>query len=181
MRHIDTDGLPMPGPGKSLHAEVAELRRADVARCAHEMAALRRIDRMLGALFLFALGTLALLVVSFLSGCARPLDLAVSAANSAQTVLVEAKPVITDACAPAYEAAESRADLDAVDARCKPAVAAYQTLRASWVLAVAALGAAYADGEATPEVARAVAEVGRGLVAMQAALRGLPAPRERLP
>lgn len=126
-----------------------------------------------------ALRSLVVVVALFaaLSGCTRPLEVAVVTANSAREVLIESKPVITEACAPLYERAQTVADLDAVDARCKPAVAAYAALRAAWVMAVAAIGVAQASGGGTPELGPAVAEMARGLGLMRSALSGLPAVR----
>lgn len=130
--------------------------------------------RALKAVFVFALAALcAFAAAGLLSGCARPLEVAIVSANSAQRVLVESKVVITAACVPAYERAQGAAEVAAVDARCVPAGRAYDALRAAWVTAVAAIGIAQARGTEA-ELGPAVAELGRGLELMHASLKGLP-------
>lgn len=139
---------------------------------------LPRPVRILAVVVSFAFAALVTFVVAaILTGCSASLrDVAVTTANSTQTVLVESKEVITAACEPAYRAATTLGSMSKfaeADEACMPAVRAYDALRAAWVLGVAAIGAAEATGNPA-DLGPAVAEMGRALVLMRAALKGLP-------
>jgi len=118
---------------------------------------------------------LAVLCIACLAvvGCTRPIDTAIRATNGARSVGETARAVITAACVPAYRAANTAAQLAAVDARCLPAERAYRVYAAAHATAVVAvqraqlgivteadaLAAAIAVGQAGGELAAAVQAV----------------------
>ena len=108
-----------------------------------------------------------------LAGCASPITTAIRTTNGARAVGETARAVITAACVPAYRAANTAAQLAAVDARCLPAERAYRVYAAAHATAVVAvqraqiglvteadaLAAAVALGKAGGELAAAVQAV----------------------
>lgn len=145
--------------------------RSSAAPAAEKPAA-PTVPPVVGGLLL-ALGGLVL--AGALTGCAHPLDTAVRAANGARAVGESARTAITAACVPAYKAANTAAQLAAVDARCLPAERAYVALAVAHAAAVVelqraqlgqvtaadALAAAQAVGRAGADLAAAVKAVGQ--------------------
>lgn len=120
---------------------------------AHEAAA-RTEDRapvwpaVLWALMPFALA----LGVLCMSGCARPIDTAIVAANSAGAIGDASAEVLEHQCTARYRTAAPE-DVPAIDAVCVPAARAYDAYRASYAALVAAIQVAQLrDVPSTPEL-----------------------------
>lgn len=112
----------------------------------------------------------ALLGALLLSGCTRPLDTAILAANAARDVGQVAHDLIESECLPAYRGANTPASLAAVDARCLVPMKAYRIYRAAWAVSVVAIQRAQL-GLITPSEALAAAvEVGRKGAGLAASL-----------
>lgn len=73
-----------------------------------------------------------------LSGCTRPLDTAILAANSARDVGEVSAEVLQSRCTDRYAVA-TRAEVAALDVYCVPAARAYDTYRAAHAALVAAV------------------------------------------
>ena len=151
-------------------ALLGALSRSSAPAPAGEKPAAPAVPPVVGGLLL-ALGGLVL--AGALTGCTRPIDTAIRTTNGARAVGETARAVITAACVPAYRAANTSAQLAAVDARCLPAERAYRVYAAAHATAVVAvqraqiglvteadaLAAAVALGKAGGELAAAVQAV----------------------
>lgn len=130
---------------------------------------------VLPAVFVPAMAFLAFLVVTgaAVTGCARPLDTAITAANGARDVGQVAHDTIESECLPAYRGAGTPAAVAAADARCLVPMKAYRVYRAAWAVSVVSIQRAQL-GLATPAAALAAAvDVGRAGADLAASLQAV--------
>lgn len=117
--------------------------------------------------FVLALGML------LLSGCARPLDTAIVAANSARDVGMVSADVIATQCTARYRTAAPE-DVPAINEVCGPAAQAYDAYRSAWAALVAAIQVAQLrDVPSTPELLALMVRLGTVAEGLSRAIGGV--------
>lgn len=125
------------------------------------------------ALWSFVFAVILTAIVVLLSGCARPLDTAITAANAAHDVGDAAAEALDAGCTQRYLAARA-ADVPEIDRVCLPAGKAYAAYRAAHAALVAGIQAAEGGELTTGEVlvlAARLAATERALAAALGAIR----------
>lgn len=122
---------------------------------------------------LWAASPFILALAMLVSGCARPVDTAILAANSAREVGMVSADVIATQCTARYRVAAPE-DVPAIDAVCMPAAQAYDAYRAAHASLVAAIQVAQLrDVPSTPELVALMLRMGTIAESLSRAIGGV--------
>ncbi len=117
------------------------------------------------------------LVIGFagacVTGCAHPLDTAITSVNTAREAGMVAHDVIEATCVPAYKAAATPAALAAVDAKCVPAEKAYQVFSGAHAVAVVAVQRAQLGVATEADAIAAAVALGKASAGLVSALQAV--------